>query len=112
MIAEQVRILVVDEFVDDVELVVVGVDGAHEFLVGALVAEKPAVLGDVGNLVATGPSVGLVFEVAESEVGELNQEFFGSVSGLIPRDWPAKGARFKQDVFQHGVSPKRVPQLR
>jgi len=105
VIAVQVGVFVVDEFVDDVELGVVGVESAFKFSIGALMTEHPAVLDKVGNLVATGPGVGFVFEVAEGEVGELNQEFFGSVSGLIPRDWPAKGARLKQDVLQHGISP-------
>ena len=112
MIAIQVGVFVVDEFVDDVELVVVGVKRAFKFSIGALMAENAPILDDVGNFVATGPGIGFVFKVAEGEVGELNQEFFGSVSGLVPRDRPSVGARLQQDVFQHGVSPKRVQQSR
>jgi len=112
VIAVQVGILVVDEFANDVELGVVRVESAFKFSIGTLMTEHPTILDKVGNFVAPRPSVGLVFKVAKGEVGELGQEFFGPVSGIIPRDWPAEGARLKQDVFQHGVSPKRVQQSR
>src|SRR5574343_108735 len=104
VIAVNVGILVVDEFVDDVELGVVGVESAFKFSIGALMTEHPAVLDDVGNFVATGPGVGLVFEVAEGEVGELIENVAGVVGWFVPLD-RFKGTRLEQDVFQHGVSP-------
>jgi hypothetical protein len=112
VIAIQVGILVVDEFVDDVELVVVGVESALKFSIGTLMTEHPTILDKVGNFVAPRPSVGLVFKVAKGEVGELIENVAGVVGWFVPRDWPAKGARLKQDVFQHDVSPKRVQQSR
>jgi hypothetical protein len=105
VIAIQVGILVVDEFVDDVELVVVGVESALKFSIGTLMTEHPTILDKVGNFVAPRPSVGLVFKVAKGEVGELIENVAGVVGWFVPRDWPAKGARLKQDVLQHGISP-------
>jgi len=69
-----------------VELVVVGVKSAFKFSIGALMAEHPTVLDEVGNFVATGPGVGFVFKVAEGEVGELIEKFSDSVGGFVPRD--------------------------
>jgi len=102
VIAVQVGILVVDEFANDVELVVVRVESALKFSIGALMAEDASIFHDVVDFVATGPGVGFIFQVAEGEVGELSQEFFSPVSRFVPRDWPAESARLKQDVFQHG----------
>jgi hypothetical protein len=102
VIAIQIGIFPVYEFADDVKLVVVGVEGAHEFGVSALMAEDASIFHDVVDFVATGPGVGFVFEVTEGDVGELFEKFSGLVSRFVPRDWPAKGARLKQDVLQHG----------
>jgi hypothetical protein len=111
VIAVQVGILVVDEFANDVELGVVRVESAFKFSIGTLMTEHPTILDKVGNFVAPRPSVGLVFKVAKGEVGELVEDFSCSVGGVVPLDWFRAGG-LKQDVFQHGVSPKRVQQSR
>ena len=99
MIAEQVGVFPVDEFVDDVELVVVGVESAFKFSIGALVTKDSAVLDDVGNFVAPRPGVGFIFHVAEGEVGKLIENVAGVVGWFVPRYRPPKVQGWSKTCF-------------
>ena len=86
MIAIQVVIFVVDVLRDDVELVVVGVQGSLQKRVCAFVAEGGMVLSDVVDFVSTGPGIGLPLKVGKGEVGELVKNFPCSGSEREPRN--------------------------
>jgi len=99
VIAVQVGILVVDVTGDDVELVVVGVESAFKFSIGALMTEHPAVLDEVENFVATGPGVGFVFEAFKLHVRPSIEPISGRFRTL--RDYVLALA-VGNAMFQHG----------